>query len=62
MRNDVIVAAAVVTTIGLLAITATLLLRPVSERSTEKTRDLQRWEDDGGSPPAHATSEEGHSA
>jgi Flp pilus assembly protein TadB len=56
MRNGVIVAAAVVTTAGLLAIAAALLLRQASERSAKRTRDLQRWEDDGGNPPAHAPS------
>ena len=58
MRNGVIVVAIV----GLLAIAAGLLLKQASERLTEKTRDLQRWEDDGGNPQAHVPSTEPQSA
>ena len=47
---------------GLLAITATLLLKRASARSTEKIDDLQRWEDDGGNLPSKVPIVEIHSA
>ena len=47
MRNGFIVVAIV----GLLAITAGLLLKQAAGRAAPKTRDIQRWEDDGGHLP-----------
>ena len=58
MRSGVIVIAIM----GLLAITATLLLKRASGHSTEKIDDLQRWEDDGGNLPSKVPIVEIHSA
>ena len=58
MRNGLIVVAIM----GLLALTAGVLLRQAAERSAQKSREVQRWEDDGGNPQAHIPSTEPQSA
>jgi hypothetical protein len=58
MRSGVIVVAIM----GLLAIATTLLLKEAAERSAEESRDLERWDDDGGNPAGHVVSDEPYSA
>ena len=42
----------VVGIVGLLAITTTFLLKQASQRLAQKSRDMERWEDDGGNLPS----------
>lgn len=58
MRNAFLFVALV----GLLAISANLLMKQATSRPVPKARDIQRWEDDGGNLPSKLPDAEVHSA